>query len=51
MFSFNTEAKQRPEGKDTTDKAKLNSNWRVYIPFAIDSFGNMWTFLKQVKSD
>lgn len=49
MFSFNKDAKQGPEGKDTSDKAKLNSNCRVYIPFAIDSFGNMSTFLKSVK--
>lgn len=49
MFSFNKDAKQGPKGKDTSDKAKLNSNCRVYIPFAIDSFGNMSTFLKSVK--
>jgi len=50
MFSFNKDAKQRREGKDTTDNAKLNSNFIVYIPLAIDGFGNMLTFLKLVKS-
>ena len=50
MFSFNKDVKQGPEGKDTTDNAKLNSNYRVYIPLAIDSFGNTLTFLKLVKS-
>lgn len=41
MFTFNKDAKQEPEGKDTTDKAKINSNCRIYIPLAIDSVGNM----------
>lgn len=50
MFSFNKDAKQGPEGRDTTDNAKLNSNYRVYIALAIDSFGNRLTFLKLVKS-
>lgn len=40
MFSFNKDTKQGPERKDTTDNAKLNSNYRVYIPLAIDNFGN-----------
>lgn len=46
MLSFKKDAKQGPEGKDTTDKTKLNSNCRVYIPLAIDSFENKSTFLK-----
>lgn len=49
MFSFNKDAKRGPEGKYTTDNAKLNFNHRVYIPLAIDSFWNMLTFLKLVK--
>lgn len=49
MLSFNKDAKQGPEGKDTTDNAKLDCNYKVYIPLAIDSFGNMLIFLKLVK--
>lgn len=50
MFGFNSDAKQGPEGKHTTDKANLNSNCRVSIPLAIDSFGTMSIFLKLVES-
>lgn len=49
MFSFNKDAKQEAEGKDTTENEKLDSNYKVYIPLAIDSFGNTLIFLKLVK--